>query len=479
MRVALLIAGYLRNYKKTIEFIEKEFKGKEVDIFLHITKNENTEDKYFNNINDSDIEYITKKLKPISTIIETNYVFNSNTQLNNTINHWSKLYRLNNLKRNNEKALKFKYDLVIRYRPDLEIITTNIFDIKFGNNIIIPSNSKIDKDKLNNKEDLSLCDALAFGSSKNMDKYFKIYENISNLVKYGNVSETLLYRYLNDNNIKYKLLDIEYNFILSKCNVFAICGDSGSGKSTLSNILKNIFNNSFKLECDRYHKWERHDKNWENITHLNPKANYITKMNEDIFNLKIGNEIYQVDYNHSTGKFTEKQLINPSNNLIVCGLHTLYENNNDNIYDLKIYMDTDVKLKNKWKLIRDVKERGYNFDKVLSTIIKRETDFKQYIDPQKENADIIINFYPLTSIDYNKLDEETLVGLNLVIDKRFDIKNITDELNINFKLTENKNSYIINFTKYEDNIFLNKFNIQLNNNYYDYILFFILNLKNS
>jgi uridine kinase len=243
--------------------------------------------------------------------------------------------------------------------------------------------------------------------------------------------------------------------------------------------LKNIFNNSFKLECDRYHKWERHDKNWENITHLNPKANYITKMNEDIFNLKIGNEIYQVDYNHSTGKFTEKQLINPSNNLIVCGLHTLYENNNDNIYDLKIYMDTDVKLKNKWKLIRDVKERGYNFDKVLSTIIKRETDFKQYIDPQKENADIIINFYPLTSIDYNKLDEETLVGLNLVIDKRFDIKNITDELNINFKLTENKNSYIINFTKYEDNIFLNKFNIQLNNNYYDYILFFILNLKNS
>jgi uridine kinase len=481
MRIALLIAGYLRNYEENINFIKNEiiFKYKNVDIYLHITKNENTEDKYLNNINETDINYIINTLSPLSIIIEDNILYDNNKNTNNTLNHWNKLFKLNELKKIHENSLNFKYDMVIRLRPDLYIKTKNIFDINVENNIYIPSDSKIDKNRSLNINNKYICDALAYGNSESMDNYFNINKVITNLIsEYGYISETLLYNYLNNYNINYKLIDIDYSFILSKCNVFAICGDSGSGKSTLSNLLKNIYTDSFKLECDRYHKWERTNKNWENVTHLNPNANYITKMYEDIFNLKLGNDIYQVDYDHYSGKFTEKQLINSSNNLIVCGLHSLY-NNNNSLYDLKIYIDTDEKLKNKWKIMRDVKERGYTMERVLESIKKRESDFKEYIEPQKNNADIIINFYPLTPIDYNKLDEETLVGLNLVIDKRFDIKNITNELNVNFKLTENKNSYIINFTKYEDNNFLNKFNIQLNNNYYDYILFFILNLKNT
>ena len=42
------------------------------------------------------------------------------------------------------------------------------------------------------------------------------------------------------------------------------------------------------MECDRYHKWDRHDTNWNNYTHLNPDANYITKMCDDVFDLKFG-----------------------------------------------------------------------------------------------------------------------------------------------------------------------------------------------
>ena len=34
-------------------------------------------------------------------------------------------------------------------------------------------------------------------------------------------------------------------------------------------------------------------------------------MQKDFFDLKIGNTIYQVDYNHSNGKFTEKKEIKP------------------------------------------------------------------------------------------------------------------------------------------------------------------------
>ena len=84
---------------------------------------------------------------------------------------------------------------------------------------------------------------------------------------------------------------------ICRCNVVAICGDAGSGKSTLADMLKKRFSNSSTLECDRYHKWERNDENWNKFTHLNPDANYIARMNSDIFDLKIGKSVYCVGYN--------------------------------------------------------------------------------------------------------------------------------------------------------------------------------------
>jgi uridine kinase len=227
------------------------------------------------------------------------------------------------------------------------------------------------------------------------------------------------------------------------------------------------------LECDRYHKWERTNKNWKDVTHLNPKANYITKMNEDVFNLKVGNEIYQVDYDHHTGKFTEKQLINPSDNLIVCGLHSLY-NDNDSIYNLKIFMDTDEQLKKKWKIKRDVTERGYSIDKVLDSIKKRENDFQEYISPQKNNADLIIKFFTTEEIDFNDLEVENELSLELSINKDLDVKKILQKFRDNaipYSAAYGDDFTVITFMKYKQNKL--GFNTD---SFYDYILYFILNL---
>lgn len=48
MRVALLISGYLRSFKINIPNIKTKILDKfdKVDIYIHITKNESTEDKY-------------------------------------------------------------------------------------------------------------------------------------------------------------------------------------------------------------------------------------------------------------------------------------------------------------------------------------------------------------------------------------------------------------------------------------------------
>ena len=305
--------------------------------------------------------------------------------------------------------------------------------------IYIPSDSKMDKSKLNNKDDPYLCDIIAYGPPHLMDKYFDIYRELDTLIpKYGSVNETLLYHHITNNQIPYQLIDIKYIVILSQVNTIAITGDSGCGKTNLSNILKRLFDNSFILECDRYHKWERNDEKWKTITHLNPEANYITKMNNDVFDLKLGRNIYQVDYDHKTGKFTDKQLIENKENIIVCGLHTLYIT--DNIIDLKIFIEATDSVRIPWKIKRDIAKRGYTIERILKQIEDRKSDYDNFILPQRANADIVISFYnqTQTQFDINTFDPDADVdfeykiginrdyccNLNYILYKSSDIKQI-------------------------------------------------------
>lgn len=472
MNVALIISGYLRSFELNIENIKSNIINRfdNVDVYIHITKNEESDDKYLN-YTENLINSLINKLNPV-ILHEPNYEINSDKKTNDVKNSWLKFYKLNTLKSLNETNQK--YDLVIKYRPDLNILSDDIFKKTDEDVIYIPKDSKIDINKLNKKDDKFLCDIFAYGSPKIMDTYFDIYNHLDYLIeKYGNVPETLIYHYLNDNNIKYELIDLDYNVILSKCNVFSIAGDSGSGKTTLANTLKKYFSNSFLLECDRYHKWERGDKNWGRYTHLNPDANLITKMSSDIFDLKIGKEIYHVDYDHSTGKFTDKQIIEPADNIIVCGLHSLYSKN-DNIYDLKIYIDTEKNLKNYWKINRDTNERGYTLEKSLQQIESRKDDYYKFIYPQREKSDVIINFYydNLDSKNFNEND----ISLRVYVKSNFNITPIVDGFkNINLKINVEieDNFYIFDFKKYKG--------INLNypklDNFYDYIIFIIIHLK--
>jgi len=437
----------MRRIGAPTQYVGESHLRRHIDIYIHVTKTQ--EKKYLNEY--FKIDDIYKFFNPKIVIISDNinfcfssqnnteYISNQTNQTNQTnqinyiYNQNYKFWLLNNHRKEIEKRENIKYDLVVKMRPDVnlqeKIPFLNMFlerdsdnqnlsdltntiesSLECNNNnkdnkdkydyIYIPSDAKIDKSKLINETDPYLCDIMAYGPPHLMDKYFDIYQELDNLIpKYGDINETLLYHHLTNMQIPYKLFDIKYIVILSKINTIAITGDSGSGKTNLSNILKRLFYNSFILECDRYHKWERGDEKWQSITHLNPEANYITKMRDDVFDLKIGRDIYQVDYDHKTGKFTDKQIIENKDNIIICGLHTLYLS--DHIIDLKIFIDTEDSIRIPWKIKRDIAKRGYTIERILKQIQDRKPDYEKYILPQRECADIIVSFY-------NKKSSETL-----------------------------------------------------------------------
>ena len=474
IRVAVLISGYHRSFDLNINNLKEKILNKfdYVDIYIHITENEGNEDKYLNIQKNNSIQEIKKNLITTCVVYEPNHLFSKDSKTNSLYNQWSKYYKLNVLKKINEEE-HGKYDLVIKYRPDIYINNNLVFpEFIEGDNVYLPLDSKMDKSKLEKLNDNFISDTFAFGSSESMDIYFDIFNNLKNICNnVGTTPETVLYEYLKE-KLKITYVDLDYHLLLSSCNVFAICGDSGSGKSTLGNLLKKYFKSSFLLECDRYHKWERGDDNWKNLTHLNPDANYIAKMSNDIFDIKIGKTVYQVDYDHKTGKFTEKEEIGNTNNLIVCGLHSLY-NDNKSIYNLRIFIDTDEKLKTKWKINRDVKERGHSLENVLEQINKRKKDYLSFILPQRENSDIIINLYE------NEESDDNPMSLKILIKKNFDLLSILegfDDMEIPYQIsTKNEDFNIIDFKKFIE-CKKNK-NELLFNNFYDYIIFVILNLK--
>lgn len=194
--------------------------------------------------------------------------------------------------------------------------------------------------------------------------------------------------------------------------IIAITGDSASGKSTLAGLLKASLPNSLVLECDRYHRWGRGDSQWSSYTHLNPEANLLEKMRQDICDLKNGHNIFKVEYDHENGKFTEIQIERPEENIIVCGLHSFYTDTP--LYDLKIFLDTDPQLRVQWKIDRDTSKRNQTKEQVLASIDARRADFERYVLPQRSLADLIINQSP--------------TGLALFIRRRFSIDKILEKL---------------------------------------------------
>lgn len=60
------------------------------------------------------------------------------------------------------------------------------------------------------------------------------------------------------------------------------------------------------------------------------------------------------------------------------------------LLDFKIYLDISDDIKFAWKIQRDMAERGHSLDSIKKSIEARKPDFDAYIDPQKKDADVII-----------------------------------------------------------------------------------------
>lgn len=190
--------------------------------------------------------------------------------------------------------------------------------------------------------------------------------------------------------------------------LIGVAGDSGCGKSTFLRRITDLFGEDFvTVIClDDYHSLDRKQRKETGITALDPRANNFDLMYEQIKALKEGHSIQKPIYNHETGLIDPPELVEPNHIIVIEGLHPLYDERVRGLLDFSVYLDISDEVKIAWKIQRDMAERGHTYEDVLAAINSRKPDFKAYIDPQKEFADVVLQVLPTQLI---KDDQERKV----------------------------------------------------------------------
>lgn len=193
--------------------------------------------------------------------------------------------------------------------------------------------------------------------------------------------------------------------------VIGVAGDSASGKATFAHGVQQILGmeNVTAISLDDYHSMDRKERRQKGITPLDPRANQMRLMAEHARLLKKGKAIVKPVYNHNNGTFGKPEEVAPKPVVVMTGLLPYMEEQMREIFDYKVFLDPHEELKWRWKLDRDTTTRGYTAHQLNAEVQARRRDFERFVKPQKNYADMVVRFYPATSIISPQMLIHTLV----------------------------------------------------------------------
>ncbi len=182
---------------------------------------------------------------------------------------------------------------------------------------------------------------------------------------------------------------------MDKHILIGVAGGTGSGKTTLINHIKDIFGNEIITLChDYYYKCNDHLPFSERVklNYDHPNSFETDLMIEHLRKLKNGEPIERPVYNfveHTRMKDTIT--VEPAKVIIVEGI-LIFENKElMDMFDIKVFVDTDADVRLIRRILRDVNERGRSMDSVINQYLTTvKLMHEQFVEPSKKNADIIV-----------------------------------------------------------------------------------------
>ena len=177
--------------------------------------------------------------------------------------------------------------------------------------------------------------------------------------------------------------------------MIGVAGGTGSGKTTLVRKLGERFGSGVSVVCHDWYYRARTGMSLEERSRQNydcPDAFETELLVRDLERLREGYAVDcpQYDYTvHNRSEMTRR--VQPASVIIVEGILIFADEALRNMFDIRIFVDTDADIRILRRLVRDVKERGRSIDSVCRQYISTVKPMHEaYVEPSKKYADIIV-----------------------------------------------------------------------------------------
>ena len=177
--------------------------------------------------------------------------------------------------------------------------------------------------------------------------------------------------------------------------ILLLSGPSGSGKTTLTRHLKEHFGPEVTvIGHDNYYK-RQDGKTLEERAKVNydhPAAFDTELLIEHLKELKEGRPIRCPVYSYVEHNRTEEtREILPTKVIIVEGILIFQNPTLRDMFDIKIFVETDADVRILRRALRDVEERGRTLQSVVTQYLTTVKPMhEQYVEPSRKFADIIV-----------------------------------------------------------------------------------------
>ena len=191
----------------------------------------------------------------------------------------------------------------------------------------------------------------------------------------------------------------------SKRIMIGITGESASGKSTICREIKkvisrynmpvtilttdNYFNDISEL-IKEYGSFDALRDNGYDVD--SPNSFQLRILKEDLEKISQGTDVYSPEYLlNGTGVSVPHAKFVPSNKIVVVeGMASMYGDNKD-IFDIKVYVETELNTRREWFLERAYTERNQDLENAKKHWDYIQVAGEKYVKPFRKEADIVIN----------------------------------------------------------------------------------------
>lgn len=177
--------------------------------------------------------------------------------------------------------------------------------------------------------------------------------------------------------------------------ILGIAGGTGSGKTTLARrVLEGLGERSSLLQHDWYYL-DREDLPFEELSKVNfdhPSSLDNDLLCQHVRSLKNGASIEAPQYDFTTHRRRKTTvLVDPHPVVVVEGILLFALPELRDLFDIKLFVDTDADIRAFRRIRRDIRDRGRDFESIrqqyYATVRPMHLEF---VEPSKRWADLII-----------------------------------------------------------------------------------------